>query len=434
MNRAVTIDKKNRLFNTQFLLLWQGQFVSRIGTYLFDIAMVLWIKEITNSASLMGLIIIAGNIPEILLAPVGGTLADIFSRRKILILSDLVSGILVTTLSLLLFLNVLPSFYIIVLLIFVSAGVGVCASCFNPAVNAFIPELVPDEKLQPANSMYQASMQGSMLIGQSGGGVLFGFFGAPMLFLVNGLSFLFSSVSETFINLPEKGSKSINRDRSLLENFKTDFKEGFIYCRNDKGLKSMIITIGIYHFFISPLIILLPFYVTDSLGMGREWVGFLLSSFGGGTLAGILFAGVVEFRGKRKENFIKTNLCFSSFLFIFTGLFLSPWAGMLFLFLTGFVIGNVVVNLKTAMQRTTPPEMRGRLFGFLDTMINASIPLGLGIYGIIIDILRNRLQDPDAAAPAVFIVNGICMLVLMLFILNNKDFISRLSSDGIINE
>jgi len=73
------------LFNKQFVILWQGNAISKIGTYLFDIALILWLQEKANSAGFIVIILIASNIPEILLSPFGRTLADTFSRRKILI-------------------------------------------------------------------------------------------------------------------------------------------------------------------------------------------------------------------------------------------------------------------------------------------------------------------------------------------------------------
>jgi len=85
----VTNSKSKKLnpFNRDFFILWQENAISKIGTYLFDIALILWLQEKANSAGFFAIILIASNIPEILLSPFGGTLADTFSRRKILIKS-----------------------------------------------------------------------------------------------------------------------------------------------------------------------------------------------------------------------------------------------------------------------------------------------------------------------------------------------------------
>ena len=78
-----------KLFNKQFLLLWQGNAVSKIGTYLFDIALILWLQQNSYSAVYIAIILIASNIPEILISPFGGILADTFSKAALVITSFL---------------------------------------------------------------------------------------------------------------------------------------------------------------------------------------------------------------------------------------------------------------------------------------------------------------------------------------------------------
>jgi len=418
--------RRNRLFSTQFLLLWQGQLVSKLGTHLFDIAMILWIQETTASASLIALILIASNIPEILLAPFGGTLADIFPRRNILMWTDLISGFLVCGFSLVLLFGTISTSNLLILLFIVSAGLGMCSSCFNPAVLAVIPDLVENDKLHSANGIYQATLKGSMLIGQSSGGLLFGLLGAPVLFLMNGISFIISAMSESFIKLPERHCQAHRSRSEALKNFKREFIDGFHYCWKHKGLKSMFYTIGVYHFFISPLPIVLPFLVTDTLHLGRGWVGFFLAGFGGGTLMGFFIAGALKIRGKTNSRFIVSLLIFSSFLFFGIGLSRNPWTTLLCLICMGAITGVVVVNLQTLMQQTTPPEKRGRLFGFLDITINSSVPLGLGIFGMVMDLLRNNFS-PSQSPPLIFLVNGACILLLMIVIIRNKAFLKLLA-------
>jgi DHA3 family macrolide efflux protein-like MFS transporter len=84
-------------------------------------------------------------------------------------------------------------------LFFVALMNGVMAAVFNPAVASVTPDLVPESRLAAANSIQQASMQAGTFLGQGLGGVLYQALGAPLLFLFDGVTFLFSGVSETFI-------------------------------------------------------------------------------------------------------------------------------------------------------------------------------------------------------------------------------------------
>jgi MFS family permease len=418
MNFISAIKKKADFFNTQFFLLWQGQLVSKLGTYLFDIAVILWVKENSGSAGLISLILIAGSIPEIILAPIGGTLADIFSRRNILIYSDLFAGFAVIGFSMVILFNPFPVTINYIILIFTAAGLGISASCFNPSASALIPEFVGEQKLHSANALFQSTGELTMITGQGIGGVIFSLIGAPFMFLANGVSFLISAFSESFIRKDTKAGTELNLNSTLIK-IKTDFIEGFHYCRKDVKLRYFLFVIGLYHFFIAPLPILLPFLVSDTLHLGNEWLGFLLAGFAGGTLAGFAAAGTMKISEERSSFFIIFLFFISSVLFITLGISSSVYVCLVSLFLLGSIIGMVVVTLITKIQKIAPNEMRGRLFGFLNTITNASMPVGLGIYGILSDILRRKIA-PGFVPEIFFLINGCCIFIFMFIIIVKK--------------
>ena len=90
-------------------LLMQGQFVTNLGNQVFDIAMLLWIKELTGSAAIMGLAMLLTGLPEALLAPFGGRIADRFGRLRVIILSDLVSAAVVGCVLIVVLVDVEPA-------------------------------------------------------------------------------------------------------------------------------------------------------------------------------------------------------------------------------------------------------------------------------------------------------------------------------------
>ena len=90
---AAPAGSPGRLWNRSFTLLWLGQKISQLGNPAFNIGAMLWMKDATGSASLMGLLMTASMVPALLLSPFGGTFADRHSRVRIMIWSDLISGI-----------------------------------------------------------------------------------------------------------------------------------------------------------------------------------------------------------------------------------------------------------------------------------------------------------------------------------------------------
>jgi MFS family permease len=202
MNQPQTHPVDDRsLLNRNFVLLWQGQFVSNIGNQAFVIGMMFWTMQATGSGSLMGILMMLSMLPGVLLGPLAGTFADRYSKKMIIVVSDLLSGLSMTGLAFVFIFRPNQVDLLIFLLFLVAIINGIFQAFFGPSILSAIPELVPRQKIPAANSLNQFSFQFSRILGQSTGGILYGLLGAPLLFLIDGLTFLFSSFSESFIQI-----------------------------------------------------------------------------------------------------------------------------------------------------------------------------------------------------------------------------------------
>ena len=385
------MKSSKKLFNKNYFLLWQGQFVSKIGSQLFFIAVMLWIKEITGSASFMGLIGAISGFIVILLGPIAGTFADRHSRKLIIVVTDLLNGIAVLILSVIAMIVKEDTNLILLTIFIVSVINAIFSSFFRPAISASIPELVPKSKLTGANSLSQFSTQISGLLGLGVGGILFTILGAPILFLINGISYIFSAISESFMHIPQELPEKKDEWNEKFAEFKKDIVEGFKYIWKKDGLRELVFISAFLNFFTQPIILLLPFFVEDYLKVGNEWYGFLMSIYGLGTLIGYTSAGILRLKGRVRSIVLILFMILQPGAYGVLAIITKPQLALLLAAIPGAMNGFIMVNIATLLQITTPSKIRGRVFGLLTTLVGSLAPLGMGLAGIVADLANHNI-------------------------------------------
>ena len=150
-----------------------------------------------------------------------------------------------------------------------SLALGVLQAFFLPASTAAIPDLVPKDKVTAANSFDQGSLQLSNLVGHSLGGVLYRFLGPPALFLIDGITYLLSALSESFIRLPP-AERSAEDGTSSWYSYRRDLLDGLHYVWQHRGMRDFLILAALVNFFAMPLLVLMPFLVSDQLNRERS--------------------------------------------------------------------------------------------------------------------------------------------------------------------
>ena len=412
------MGKPDKLLNKNFFLLWQGQAVSKLGSQVFSIAMILWIIEVTGSATIMGMLMMMSSIPALILGPIGGAFADRHSRRSIIIFCDLLNGVAVLTFAAVVYFFPEKTRLNLIWLFAISISIAIVNSFFFPAISASIPEIVPKKKLSGANTLSQLSMQISVLIGQGLGGVFYKLLGGPLIFLINGITYLFSATSESFITIPQKIIKSDGNWKKQLIDFKNDIVEGLRYIWQKKGLRELLIISAIMNFFITPVILLFPFYVEKFLNLGddwQKWFGFLIATYGVGTMLGYVSASVTNFPGKIRGRLMIIFIVLESSIYAALGLASGPIAVMILALIAGILNGYTGVNILTILQFTTPSEIRGRVFGLLGTMVGVISPVAMGLSGVIADLLNQNI-------PLIYQICGITLATLSILIALNKNY------------
>ena len=410
------VNHPQTLMNRNFLLLWIGHSVSIFGSSFFFVAILFWMKGNTGSATEVGVLMMAATLPAMLLGPVGGTIADLFSRRTILIASDAINGAAMLFLAGILYIkgdNTHMIQWIMLVTAFLNGGLG---ALFRPAIGAALPDLVPKNKLLQANTLRQVSMRSLDLVGKALGGVAFISLGPLILFLGNGLSFLISALSECFIKIPQAIPKRNERGfKAAFAQFRVKWVEGLQFVRAHSALKNLFLGLAFVNFLFGPIPVLLPFYVEDFLQQSIAWYGYLMGSMTSGSLIGVAGFHFLALGPKTRGWFLIGIIPCLGLLMSLLGVWLNPWSSLVLFFLLGSLTGIFNLNIVTLIQATTPSKIRGRVMGLLETLSIGLLPMSMVVAGIIADGIGRKI-------PHMFLGYGAVLILVALVISKNREY------------
>lgn len=409
---ADTHPAPEKLMNFSFVLLVQGLFVSRIGNSIWMLVLVLWLKDITQSPSIVGLVTMCTAIPPVLFGVIGGGISDQFSRKKVIVWSDFINGFFALVAALALLTGVLPESAQVPVLVALALIGGVTLSIFTPAVQASIPDLVPTDKLDSANGAVQFVSHLAMIVGYGIAGGLFVFFGGPVVLMIYGLSYIISAISEAFIRLPDNSRKKTSTDEPQKSWGETYIKAGFQYFRDTQGMKALFMGIAAINFFAAPLIIIAPFFIEDVLGYSSEWYGYVMLAFSIGVVVGGLSSGLLKITHQHKGRVLALLMMLFSIFIALMGLCTTIMPLIVVIFFVGVTSALINVMIVSAMQIATPQNIRGRVFGLVGSAASALAPLGMGLTGLVIDLLDHNI-------PLILLGSGFGSFLVALFLLFN---------------
>jgi MFS transporter, DHA3 family, macrolide efflux protein len=403
---------KERLWTKNFFLLWQGQIVSGFGDVIYQIALGFWILMTTGSTGLMGIIMAATFLPRFFISPFAGVFVDRVNRKWLLVSMDLIRGIFVLSVGIAAYFNVLQIWMVFI------AGIiiGICASFFNPTVGASIPDIVPKSKLIKANSVYSSVFTLSSILGNSIGGILFQLVGAPIMFLVNGISYLISAFTELFLKIP----RVINEKKT---SFYEDLKHGFSYIWKFKALRSLILTSIGFSFFANVGIILIMPLFQQTAGLGPINYGFVMASFTGGTLFGMILLSVINFKSDKKYYVFMFSGILLSFILAPVPLLRNIPLICLLVFIAGILNAIVLVFIVSSTQIAVPQNMRGKVIAITESSVVGIIPFAMAIGGILAEFISIEIIMVFS-----FSVLGLFFIPLF-FVKGFKEFINVDSSE-----
>jgi MFS family permease len=373
--------------NKNFYIYIAGRFTSGFGDSIQIIGFPLLILDLYGSAKIMALATTVIMITEIMIRPFLGVIADNLNRKKLMINTDILSGLLCLMMAFVAYKDMLSLPIIIIYLVIQSF----VSTLFDSASYALMPELVEDKKLEKAYSYMTLINNISSISGPIIGTMLYSFLGIKILLLINGISFLISAVTEILIKyIYNKNGKTQN---ILKIKYIKNIKDGFVYMLKSKKIKYVVSVSMINSFFIIiPISQYFAFFFKEN-GFENYYVGIASSVMTAGSLIGATMIIFIKKNFNNKKSFVVSFIIFS-ISFILFGITLGiNMQNELFkfiilsicLFINSFFMlsSNVIVN--SAFQRSLPNEMRARIGSFRYLTMQIAMLLSVIFGGFLLD-------------------------------------------------
>jgi MFS family permease len=366
------------LRHRNYQLFWTGRFISQLGTWVQNTAMMWALYDITGSPLQLGLNGLFRALPAIGLGVFAGTLADRFERRRIILLTDATLFFMPLILGVLAQLGQLEPWHIYVVTLITS----LVDSLGAPARQALYPNLVPIDALANAIALNSMLRRASTLIGPALAGILLGFTGIAGAFYANSASYLGPVITVLMMKgVTSRGG--LKRGRMMK-----GFKEGLLYIKSDPILLSVVILEAFTSLFGINQVFLTVF-AKDVLQVGPSGLGFMFSLRGVGGILGSM--GVIYLSRARPQG---TILMLSSLMLAlsFAGFGFARHfsVALFFLVLLGLVDTISGASRSILLQTRTEDQMRGRANSIFQMMGRSLTPLGHTQAGLLIPLLGAR--------------------------------------------
>lgn len=376
----------NRLFKRDFTLVVIGQIISLFGNAILRFALPLYLLRETGSSTLFGAVTACSFIPMIVLSLVGGVLADRVNKRNIMVALDFVTAGLITGFYLLL--GEMPVTPLLIVTLMILYGVS---GTYQPAVQASIPVLVPEERLLEGNAAINMVSTLSGLLGPVIGGILFSAWGLRPILVISVACFTFSAVMEIFIRIPHQKKMS---EAGLFSIVRGDIRESWHFVKYEKPVFIPVVFIlAAFNLVLSAsMIVGIPVMVVNVLELSDTYLGFTQGALGLGGLAGGVMSGIASKKLRLRHSGLLLLACSASAAIMGLALlpFVPPMAGYYMItvmaFMTMVVSTLFTVRLLTVVQLQTPPGLVGKVIAVMIAISGCAQPLGQAIYGLLFDL------------------------------------------------
>lgn len=362
------------------ILFIASQTVSLFGSTLVQHAITWYITLRTQSGMMMTIAIICGFLPTFLLSPFAGVWADRYHRKWLIILSDSLIAVATLILAMLFWMG-----HDGLWLIFIASAIRAFGSGVQtPAIGAFLPQLVPEDKLTKVNGINSSIQSLVMLISPMLSGALLTLATIETIFLIDVITAAIAvSILLLFLHVPAHAKALANQRISYFE----DLREGIVYIKNHDYVRTFFMFNIFFFILIAPAAFLTPLQVARSFGSDVWRLTAIEVTFSIGMMAGGIFMASWGGFKNKVHTMIFSNLIIGTATF---GLGLVPdfWIYLGFMTLIGLVIPVFNTPATVLLQQKVEGDFLGRVFGVMGMIATSMMPLGMLVFGPVADFVK----------------------------------------------
>ncbi|MFN8518365.1 MAG: MFS transporter [Chloroflexota bacterium] len=394
------------LTNPRFLALFLSQILTQVGGNMVLYGLTIHVSNLTDSTTAVSLLLLTFLVPAVVFGAIAGVFVDRYDRRKILVWTNVARGLLFL---LLIFLD-----QQVVALYLITAIVATLTTFFAPAETAMIPLVVRRQQLLTANGLFVLGLQASFALG-------FAVLG-PLMVVLTGVNPLIAIVAGTYVlagilcwTLPPapsvlagRAGSAVRQARAAVRATFDQLREGLAYIGDHRNIFWALAYLTITSSLIGVLGVLGPSFAKDVLGLESEDFWVLVLPLGAGLVGGIISLNLFgKFVARKRLIEIGLVILAASLLILGGAQGLSlPTDGLVTLlnvcvlvaFTAGISYAYVAVPAQTALQEELPEDVRGRVFGVLNTLVSLASFLPIILVGPIADVTGPTLVIMACAA------------------------------------
>ncbi|MDF2804157.1 MAG: transporter [Anaerocolumna sp.] len=413
------METEKKIINKDFMLYLVGRMVSDTGTSIQMMIMPLYIIDIGGTAATIGLFSFLSFLPTLLIYPFAGVIGDRINRKTIMVVTDFISAVTIILLAMLAYLDMVH----IPILLVAQVIVVLMNGMFEPATRGMLPKLIDKKEATRSNAMVSSMRTASIMIGPVIGATLYAKFGIEMVFLINGFSFLLSTISEMLIEYKHKKGKSESGIMGIFQ----DLLEGLKFIQSSKTIRLLCVFYLMNYMMVQPIFsIILPLQFKTNLIFSDIQYGYIQMIIIFGGLLGSIFVGILFGKDAKLRNSLVWGTGFVSATMIFYVVLIFPrrisflgWDTLIYfvllagvLFLLSISSTFIIVPIQAHIQNETPIQYMSRVFSMIGLLSRGGIPLGALIYGLALE--RMALHSTMVFATVLTILASIIILVAML--------------------